>query len=137
MGLNEVFKKVADIERNATELASHQVDLALNDDAKSLLKQVSTQATTMNKLLVNVKKGVDSINSSLKSANVLANKNMGKNYLAMASKLQQQFLKTEKDLGISLKGSEIDKQISDIFMFAEDIQGSIDDVFSTLNQVGK
>jgi len=28
MGLNEVFKKVADIESNATELSSHQVELA-------------------------------------------------------------------------------------------------------------
>lgn len=28
MGLNEVFKKVASIEKNATELASHKVELA-------------------------------------------------------------------------------------------------------------
>jgi len=32
MGLNEVFKKVADIESNATELASHKVDLTIVDD---------------------------------------------------------------------------------------------------------
>jgi len=136
MSINSVLEKISKI-NEATELASQKVELALLDDAKNILKQVTTQATTMNKLLVNVKKGVDSINASLKTSNVLANKNMGKNYLTMATKLQQQFLKTEKDLGISLKGSELDKQISDIFMFAEDIQGSIDDVFSTLNQVGK
>lgn len=137
MGLNEVFKKVSDIKPESVELESHKVELALNDDAKNLLKQVNTQANVMSKLLVNVKKSVDSINSSLKSANVLANKNLGKTYLGMANKLQAQYLKTEKDLGISLKGSEIDKQISQIFMYAEDIQGSIDDVFSTLNQIGK
>jgi len=136
MGINQVLSKIAKI-NESTELASHQVELALLDNSKNILKQVSTQAAVMSKLLVNVKKGVDAINSSLKSSNVLANKNMGKNYLTMGKQLQQQFLKTEKDLGISLKGSELDKQISEIFMFAEDIQGSIDDVFSTLNQVGK
>lgn len=136
MGINQVLSKIAKI-NESTELASHQVELALLDNSKNILKQVSTQAAVMSKLLVNVKKGVDAINSSLKSSNVLANKNMGKNYLTMGKQLQQQFLKTEKDLGISLKGSELDKQISEIFMFAEDIQGSIDDVFSTINQVGK
>ena len=39
MGLNEVFKKVADIERNATELASHKIDLALVDDIKTAIQK--------------------------------------------------------------------------------------------------
>jgi hypothetical protein len=34
MGLNEVFKKVADIEKNATELASHKIDLGIAEDVK-------------------------------------------------------------------------------------------------------
>jgi hypothetical protein len=34
MGLNEVFKKVANIESNATELASHKVDLGIAEDVK-------------------------------------------------------------------------------------------------------
>ena len=33
MGLNEVFKKVADIESKATELASHKIELGLVEDA--------------------------------------------------------------------------------------------------------
>jgi hypothetical protein len=34
MGLNEVFKKVADIESKATELASHKIDLGIAEDVK-------------------------------------------------------------------------------------------------------
>jgi len=34
MGLNEVFKKVADIESNATELSSQKVELGIADDVK-------------------------------------------------------------------------------------------------------
>ena len=38
MGLNEVFKKVADIERNATELASHEVELAMFKSVQEIQK---------------------------------------------------------------------------------------------------
>lgn len=44
MGLNEVFKKVADIERNATELASHEVALA------TVFEDVSSALTEMRNL---------------------------------------------------------------------------------------
>ena len=36
MGLNEVFKKVADIQPQVSELANHKVELALLDDLKKL-----------------------------------------------------------------------------------------------------
>ena len=45
MGLNEVFKKVADIERNATELASHEVELALVDDIQKMYNDASKELT--------------------------------------------------------------------------------------------
>lgn len=48
MGLNEVFKKVAGIESNATELASHKVELALIDDFKKLLNQTSNDYKSFN-----------------------------------------------------------------------------------------
>jgi len=53
MGLNEVFKKVADIERNATELASHKVDLAMTDKLKAELKKYTALVSQSGKDLDN------------------------------------------------------------------------------------
>ena len=47
MGLNEVFKKVSAI-NEVTELASHQVDLALIDDFKKLLTQANNDYKSFN-----------------------------------------------------------------------------------------
>jgi hypothetical protein len=121
----------------ATELASHKVDLALSDDAKSVLKEAAAQAVKHKKLLATIRKNGDAINASLKASGVLNNKQLGKLIVQRGQKLQQQFLKMEKELGVSLKGSELDKQISEIVMNGEDIQGSIDDTFSALTQIGK
>jgi hypothetical protein len=128
---NRLFKE------EVTELASHQVELALADDAKRVAKEASTQAAKFTKLLATIKKNSDAINSALKSSGILDNKKLGTAIIARGQKLQSDFLKMEKELGISLKGSELDKQISEIFMFGEDIQGSIDDTFLTVNKIGK
>jgi biotin-(acetyl-CoA carboxylase) ligase len=53
MGLNEVFKKVADIERNATELASEKVELALTDKLKAELKKYTALVSQSGKDLDN------------------------------------------------------------------------------------
>lgn len=45
MGLNEVFKKVADIESNATELASHQIELTLVDDIQKMYNDAGKELT--------------------------------------------------------------------------------------------
>ena len=37
-----------------------------------------------------------------------------------------------KELGINLVGSEPDKLLSDLFMYAEDIQGDIDDALNAV-----
>jgi hypothetical protein len=61
MGLNEVFKKVADIERNATELASHKVELA--DNVMSLL----TKAENGKKQVLEAKKAINDLKTMSKS----------------------------------------------------------------------
>jgi uncharacterized coiled-coil DUF342 family protein len=53
MGLNEVFKKVADIERNSTELASEKVELALTDKLKAELKKYTALVSQSGKDLDN------------------------------------------------------------------------------------
>jgi len=137
MNGNSVMAKIAGIKNESVELATQKVDLALSDDAKSVLKEAASQAIKHKKLLATIRKSGDSINAALKASGVLNNKQLGKLIVQRGQKLQQQFLKMEKELGVSLKGSELDKQISEIVMNGEDIQGSIDDTFSALTQIGK
>ena len=65
MGLNEVFKKVADIERNATELASEKVELA------TVFEDVSGALTEMRNLNIKsetFKKAIDDKKMEVKKA---------------------------------------------------------------------
>jgi len=61
MGLNEVFKKVADIERNATELASHKVELATPDDLEKKKIQGAKELETANALAKTVAASIDKV----------------------------------------------------------------------------
>ena len=61
MGLNEVFKKVADIERNATELASYKVDLATPDDLEKKKIQGAKELETANALAKTVAASIDKV----------------------------------------------------------------------------
>jgi len=61
MGLNEVFKKVADIERNATELTSHKVELATPDDLEKKKIQGAKELETANTLAKTVAASIDKV----------------------------------------------------------------------------
>lgn len=52
MGLNEVFKKVADIESKTTELSTHKVDLALMDDFKIVFNKANNDQAKIATALV-------------------------------------------------------------------------------------
>jgi Zn-dependent M32 family carboxypeptidase len=65
MGLNEVFRKVADIERNATELASHEVNLSLESDLVGTSKKIAQgnkDVLEMNKNILLLKNEYDALN---------------------------------------------------------------------------
>jgi regulator of replication initiation timing len=65
MGLNEVFKKVADIEKNATELASEKIELA------TVFEDVSSSLSEMRNLNIKseaFKKAVDDKKMEVKKA---------------------------------------------------------------------
>ena len=78
MGLNEVFKKVAVIERNATELASERIELALLNDLSNIMmesgsllvlqKQQLEAAQKLDKSIVLNKKGLAEAQRGLKAA---------------------------------------------------------------------
>lgn len=133
MGLNEVFKKVADIERNATELASHKVELALADELVTAVKQATQAATSYAKSKDKITKAINSIKGDIDALKL--NKDYGKKVLANAAKYKAQFDKLSKDLGVSLQGSEPDKLLSQLYMVAEDVQGDIDDALAMVNTI--
>jgi DNA mismatch repair ATPase MutS len=133
MGLNEVFKKVADIERNATELASHKVDLALMGELATAVKQAKDVAGKYSKSKDKISKAIASIKDDI--AALKLNKDYGKKVLTNASKFKGQLDKLSKELGTPLQGSEPDKLLSELFMLGEDVQGTIDDALSMLNTI--
>jgi hypothetical protein len=135
--MKSVLAKVAKIENQKVELASERVELALADDIKTALKNATAEAAKMAKTKAAVQKSADAIAAALKSSGVLDNKQLGKAILQRGAKFQEQFLKMEKELGVSLKGSEPDKLISELFMQAEDLQGNIDDILSSISKIGK
>lgn len=82
MGLNEVFKKVADIERNATELAknatelaSHKVDLAKSlQELDAMYAEIQKAGANDSKYISSLKEAVNYFNNTGKSYNVLVDR---------------------------------------------------------------
>jgi hypothetical protein len=92
MGLNEVFKKVADIERNATELASEKVELATPDDLAKAQMQSKKELDAANTLAKNVMASIDKVIAAYRTNQVTCN--LG---LAAADDVTRKF----KDLGMT------------------------------------
>lgn len=130
-----VFKKVAELTTEKTELAEVKVDLALAQDVQTLIK---SKTLSYNKYLKSqglINKSVDAINSLM--ADITPNMGSAKETLAAAQKYKAQMDKLSKELGVPLAGSELDKGISQLYMIAEDMQGVLDDIQSKLKSIGK
>jgi hypothetical protein len=138
--INNILKKIEkanEVESSKVELAKHEVDLALTDDVKNTLKAAADFYKGILKANDTIKKNIASINQSLKASKVDINPKWGTGTLGIAKKYQAQMDKTAKELGVSLKGSELDKQISELYNLAESGQGLIDDLNAALRTIGK
>lgn len=120
-----------------TKLATHEIELALFDEIKNALKNYGVNNSKILKANATVTKSVQAINSAMKDANIVVNKQMGKGVLAMAQKFQAQLDKTAKELGVSMAGSDVQKQIIELSNIAEEMQDNIDGVYELLKTVGK
>lgn len=120
-----------------TKLATHEIELALFDEIKNALKNYGVNNSKIVKANATVTKSVQAINSAMKDANIVVNKQMGKGVLAMAQKFQAQLDKTAKELGVSMAGSDVQKQIIELSNIAEQMQDNIDGVYELLKTVGK
>ena len=108
-----------------------------NHDVKNTLKAAADFYKGILKANDTIKKNIASINQSLKASKVDINPKWGTGTLGIAKKYQAQMDKTAKELGVSLKGSELDKQISELYNLAESGQGLIDDLNAALRTIGK
>lgn len=130
-----VYEKL--FRNNETKLATHEIELALFDEIKNALKNYGVNNGKIVKANATVTKSVQAINSAMKDANIVVNKQMGKGVLAMAQKFQAQLDKTAKELGVSMAGSDVQKQIIELSNIAEQMQDNIDGVYELLKTVGK
>lgn len=127
-----VLEKLAKFEKQV-ELSEMKVDLALYDEIKVRAKQSAARVAQFNKQKALIIKTVAALNEA--SKDIILNKDYAKKLLADAKKYQAQMEKLSKELGVSLKGSEPDKLLSDLFMYAEDSQGDIDDALAALKTI--
>lgn len=106
--LKTTMSKIAQIEQpERTDLAKHEVELALVDDLKKLASLSENQLKT-NKNLQTVLFGmVDSINNKLKEIDAVDNQN--DDLLKNAENLHNNFKKLAQDLGIDYKNTEANK----------------------------
>jgi hypothetical protein len=124
------INKAHEIEATKTELGTHQVHLALLDELKVYAKNGAKDAVDYKKRKDAILKNVAALQEVVKI--VALNKDYGKKALSTAQKYKAQMDKLSKELGINLVGSEPDKLLSDLFMYAQDIQGDIDDALNAV-----
>ena len=127
-----VLEKLAKL-NSKVELAEVKVDLAVADELKVRAKQAAARVTQFAKQKALILKTVAALNEA--SKDIILNKDYAKKLLADAKKYQAQMDKLAKELGVNLQGSEPDKLLSDLFMYAEDSQGDIDDALAALKTV--
>ena len=118
------------VESDKTELGTHQVHLALLDEVKVYAKNGAKDAIDYKKRKDAILKNVAALQEVVKI--VALNKDYGKKMLGAAQKYKAQMDKLSKELGINLTGSEPDKLLSDLFMYAEDTQADIDQALNAV-----
>ena len=112
MGLNKVFKKVADIERNATELASHEVELALVDDIQKMYNDASKELTIAGNASKKAIAAIDEVFTAYRQNAVKSNEALNQigQFKIQAKNLGLEMpaniVKFESDLTANLKNSQ-------------------------------
>ena len=130
-----VFKKVAELTTEKTELAEVKVDLALAQDVATRVKNYTATYQKYLKSQGVINKNIDAINALL--TEILPNVNSGKAMMAEAQKYRAQMEKLSKELGVPLTGSDLDKGISELYMIGDDLQGVMNDIVAKVKTIGK
>ena len=126
---NRLFKE------EATELASHKVELGLIEDIASAKKQAQQQVTRFLRSDATVQKSV----AALKSVypDVLLNKDFAKKKTADLSKIEGTLTKQAADLGIDVKQLPAFKELQDAYSLLSQVDDAIMNSMNAVKTIGK
>lgn len=125
MGLNEVFKKVADIKSNATELASHEVELASIKDIKELI-------TNLKNIEKDAEKVAGIFESKMKEAlasykTLISERNAIYTWVNnQAPAVLNDFNEKAKELGLSIDNVPEVKEVKQLIILGKDLVKALD-----------
>jgi len=126
---NRLFKE------EATELASHKVELGLIEDIAAAKKQAQQQVTRFLKSDATVQKAV----AALKSVypDILLNKDFAKKKTAELSKIESTLTKQAADLGLDVKQLPAFKELQDAFSLLTQVDDAIINSMDAVKTIGK
>lgn len=125
MGLNEVFKKVADIKSNATELATHEVELASIKDIKELI-------TNLKNIEKDAEKVAGIFESKMKEAlasykTLISERNAIYTWVNnQAPAVLNDFNEKAKELGLSIDNVPEVKEVKQLIILGKDLVKALD-----------
>lgn len=126
---NRLFKE------EATELASHKIDLATTDEIASIVKTLTSNVPKYSRLGATVQKNATALNTAYKD--ILVGKDYPKTVTNMLSKLETTITKQANDLGVDVKQLPAWKQLMDGYAFAEEINTAIQGAIDAVKTIGK
>jgi hypothetical protein len=128
-----VFEKIAKLGK--TELSAVDVKLSLMTQMQGGIKQLTEWSKKSVKAKATIEKAAATINAAYKD--IALNKGFWQGAQKTAEKYKAQMDKLSGELGVNLKGSDLDKMLSDIYMLIEDGQGDFNDIEMAMKSIGK
>lgn len=129
--LKTIYDKLGD----KTELAKHEVELAVTDDIAFSFKNISKINADYNKLDSIVQKNIVPLNTAYKQ--IVLNKDYAKKMTPVLDKQQATLIKLAKDLGVDYKQIPAFKQLMDTYDFVSQIDDSINNAIDAVKNLGK
>jgi hypothetical protein len=132
MGLNEMFKKIAEIESEKTELGKHEIDLALNDDLNKYVNDSKTFEKSIQEVILN-------FDNLMKEKIVIQRRGLdvygivSENGNKIISKLTE-FEKQAKELGLEASMNPIYAQTEKTFEKNAQYLKKLDTIIKALNK---
>ena len=132
-GLNKkVFDKMP---KQEVELSKMEVELAVTDQVSTLLKQVQKTLADYNKADNKIQAIAKQINDLYKPIN--ANKGYAGRLTKIIDGHQKNAEKLFKELGVPMQGSDLQKQLSELYSLASQIDDTMSNAELAIKSIGK
>ena len=118
-----------------TELASHEVKLAITDEISAELKNIQGFLDKANKADANIQKLVTSLNSNY--SHFANNMGFAKGRTKVVDSLSTKFQKMAGELGIDAKGTDSYKSISLMYDYLSQIEDTLGNMVTAIKSIGK